>query len=337
MGPFDPFPRWNTPFLLVSIAPPMVHAYPKSMESNRRIFLGQAAAAALTGCVTSAKGPQTMIRTLAGTLTGMPTSDGAGVKLTRVIGQPRLRNLDPFLMLDRFHSDDPGAYIAGFPDHPHRGFETVTVMLDGKMLHKDSRGNAGLIGGGGIQWMTAGRGIVHSEMPQQERGLMSGFQLWVNLPKTEKMTEPFYQDLAPEKIAEVHLDGGGLARVIAGDVFGVRGPIRPRPSEPILAYLTLKPGEKVSLPTPRSHKAFAFVNQGTLSVSGSKVEQNDIALLSEGESLVLEAGGGGASFLLAAGKPFGEPIVQYGPFVMNTEEEIQRAFYDYRRGTLGHD
>jgi quercetin 2,3-dioxygenase len=276
-------------------------------------------------------------RTIAETLTGMATSDGAGVKLTRVIGQPKLRNLDPFLMLDRFHSDDPEAYIAGFPDHPHRGFETVTIMLAGNMLHKDSRGNSGLIAGGGVQWMTAGRGIVHSEMPKQEQGLMSGFQLWVNLPASEKMSEPFYQDLQADKIAEAKLDGGGLARVISGDMFGVLGPIRSRPSRPHLAYLSLKPGEKVRAPLPRGHKAFAFVNQGSLRVEGKPANASEIALLSDGEAVTLEAADLGASFLLASGMPFGEPIVQHGPFVMNTEEEIRRAIFDYQKGTLGHD
>jgi quercetin 2,3-dioxygenase len=313
------------------------------MDATRRMFLAQSAIL-LSGCTrpdakrgVGVKEPANMSRTIMNTMKGVATSDGAGVKLTRVIGQPRLRNLDPFLMLDRFHSDDPTAYIAGFPDHPHRGFETVTIMLDGKMRHKDSRGNSGLIGGGGVQWMTAGRGIVHSEMPQQERGLMSGFQLWVNLPKEEKMTAPFYQDLAPENLAEVHLDGGGLARVIAGEMFGVRGPIRPRPSDPHLAYLVLKPGETVTVPTPTTHKAFAFVNRGAVNIGERAAQETDLAVLSEGDAVVLQGGEQGAALLLAAGRAFNEPIVQQGPFVMNSEEEIQRAFYDYRRGTLGHD
>ena len=174
-------------------------------------------------------------------LEGMATSDGAGVRLTRVIGQPALRHLDPFLMLDRFHSDDPGAYIAGFPDHPHRGFETVTVMLHGRMRHRDSRGNAGLITGGGVQWMTAGRGIVHAEMPEQTQGLMSGYQLWINLPARQKMAAPAYQDLSPERIAEQRLGrAGSLLRVIAGEVDGQRGPVRERPTQPLLLILALE-------------------------------------------------------------------------------------------------
>lgn len=276
-------------------------------------------------------------RTVRELIDGMPTSDGAGVRLTRVIGQPRLRNLDPFLMLDQFRSDDPNAYIAGFPDHPHRGFETITVMLDGRMRHRDSRGNSGLITGGGIQWMTAGRGIVHSEMPEQEQGLMSGFQLWLNLPREEKMCAPFYQDMQADRIPVADLDGRGSARVISGDIFGVRGPVRPRPSEPLLADIRLEPGHKVRVPTPRGHAAFAFVYQGSAKVGGAAAQERKLAILQPGESVEFEAGDQGAGVLFAAGKPFGEPIVQHGPFVMNSQEEIQRAFYDYHAGTLGHD
>jgi redox-sensitive bicupin YhaK (pirin superfamily) len=316
------------------------------MATTRRTFLTQAAAAALgltvPACATRKETavlttPQTSARLVREVLPGMATSDGAGVRLTRVIGQPRLRNLDPFLMLDRFHSDDPGAYIAGFPDHPHRGFETVTVMLDGRMRHKDSRGNEGLIRGGGIQWMTAGRGIVHSEMPEQERGLMSGFQLWVNLPASEKMTEPFYQDLQPERLAVAKLDGRGEARVVSGDLFGVKGPVRPRPAEPLLAHLSLGAGQKLEFPVPVGHTAFVFVNEGALTIGERAVRRAELAVLEAGERVAFVAGAEGAQLLFAAGKPFGEPIVQHGPFVMNTREEIERAFYDYRRGTLGHD
>lgn len=315
------------------------------MLYSRRVLLSQAAATAAglwsAGCTrqesTVTVSSQASFRKVRDVLPGIATRDGAGVSLTRVIGQPKLRNLDPFLMLDRFHSDDPDAYIAGFPDHPHRGFETVTVMLDGRMRHKDSRGNQGLIRGGGIQWMTAGRGIVHSEMPEQERGLMSGFQLWVNLPKAEKMSEPFYQDLQPEKLAVADLDGKGKARIVSGDLFGVRGPVRPRPSEPMLAHVTLVPGHRVEVPLPKEHTSFVFVNEGSISIGDRKVSRAELALFGPGDRLAIEAGATGAQLLLAAGKPFGEPIVQYGPFVMSTQEEIDRAFYDYRRGTLGHD
>jgi quercetin 2,3-dioxygenase len=276
-------------------------------------------------------------RTIETTLQGLATSDGAGVKLTRVIGQPRLRNLDPFLMLDHFHSDDPNAYIAGFPDHPHRGFETITIMRAGKMLHKDSRGNTGLIQGKGVQWMTAGRGIVHSEMPQQDNGLMSGFQLWLNLPSGEKMTAPFYQDLQPDALPLVALGNGSQAQVIAGDLFGVKGPIRARPSEPLLAFIELAPGAHLDIPTPPAHRAFAFLQEGMLTVGQTNIANREIAMLSAGDTIRLTAGEHGAQLLFAAAKPFHEPIVQHGPFVMNTQDEIERAFYDYRRGTLGHD
>ncbi len=319
------------------------------MSRSRRTFLSQLAGASVSGLALSLPGcatrkdnamtatPRPLPRTVQDVLPGMATSDGAGVRLTRVIGQPRLRNLDPFLMLDRFHSDDPNAYIAGFPDHPHRGFETVTVMLDGRMRHKDSRGNHGLIRGGGVQWMTAGRGIVHSEMPEQEQGLMSGFQLWVNLPAAEKMSEPFYQDLQPEKLSIADLDGRGKARVISGDLFGVRGPVRARPAEPLLAHLALGAGQQLDYPVPIGHTAFLFVNEGSVTIGGRKIERAELAILGAGERIALTAGDAGAQLLFAAGKPFGEPIVQYGPFVMNTKDEIERAFYDYRRGTLGHD
>lgn len=273
-------------------------------------------------------------RTVERIVAGTPTSDGAGVKLTRVLHGALQKRLDPFLMLDAFGSDDPDDYIAGFPDHPHRGFETVTVMLDGRMRHKDSRGNSGLIGGGGIQWMTAGRGIVHSEMPEQERGLMSGFQLWVNLPRAEKMAEPFYQDVKPDKVPRVSLDGKGEARVVSGDLFGARGPVRERPSAPLLAHVTLRPGHRIDVPTPASHTAFVFVGGGAIDIEGRTLGTAEVGVL---ERVVLTAGERGASLLLAAGKPFGEPIVQSGPFVMSTEEEIQRAYYDYQRGTLGRD
>jgi quercetin 2,3-dioxygenase len=273
-------------------------------------------------------------------LRGMATSDGAGVKLARVIGQPALRNFDPFLMLDRFHSDDPGAYIAGFPEHPHRGFETVTIMLEGRMRHKDSRGNEGLIVGGGAQWMTAGRGILHSEMPEQQGGFMSGFQLWINLPSTEKMCEPVYQDLQPEALAHATLAGSGQAHVIAGELFGVRGPVRARPSEPMLAHVTLGPNESHTVPVPHSHKAFVFVSKGSIQIAGGpgqQVSSDQIAILGDGDHVQITSESAGAELLFAAGKPFGEPIAQHGPFVMNTNAELEQAFADYRRGTLGRD
>lgn len=268
----------------------------------------------------------------------MPTKDGAGVELSRVIGQPALRNLDPFIMLDRFHSDEPGAYIRGFPDHPHRGFETVTVMLEGRMRHKDSRGNQGLITGGGSQWMTAGRGIIHSEMPEQERGLMSGYQLWVNLPAKEKMCPQYYQDLAPSAIAEsVLATASGRVRVISGDVNGLAGPVRTRPTQPIVATAVLEDDRAFEVDTPAEHAAFVFVGSGELDIGAENAETTvatgRIAVLGPGERIRMRARLR-SEVLIAAGKPLREPIVQRGPFVMNTEAEIERAWADYRAGVL---
>jgi len=271
-------------------------------------------------------------------LAGMPTKDGAGVELSRVIGQPALRNLDPFIMLDRFHSDEPGAYIRGFPDHPHRGFETVTVMLEGRMRHKDSRGNQGLITGGGSQWMTAGRGIVHSEMPEQERGLMSGYQLWVNLPAKEKMCPQYYQDLVPSALAESVLGtGSGRVRVISGDVNGLVGPVRTRPTQPLVATVVLEDDRAFEVETPAEHTAFVFVGGGEVDLGDENAEttvgMGRIAVLGPGARIRMRARMR-SDVLIAAGKPLREPIVQRGPFVMNTEAEIERAWADYRAGVL---
>lgn len=278
------------------------------------------------------------VRRVARVLAGMPTSDGAGVRLSRVIGQPALRHLDPFLMLDRFASDDPSAYLRGFPDHPHRGFETVTIMLAGRMRHRDTRGGHGLIAGGGVQWMTAGRGIVHSEMPEQDRGLMSGFQLWVNLPAAEKMCPTFYQDLAPHEVAEGAHGAGGLLRVTSGEHDGLRGPIRPRPTEPLLLTATLADDTPLEVAVPRAHTAFVYVHEGEVHVGpehdARAVGSGTLAVLGQGERLRLRARARRAGVLVAAGRPLREPIVQRGPFVMNTEAEVEQAFADYRAGVL---
>jgi redox-sensitive bicupin YhaK (pirin superfamily) len=300
-------------------------------SQGRRAFLVTTAAALARPAWGVAKTDRQIERTL----TGLGTSDGAGVRLTRVIGQPALRHLDPFVMLDRFHSNDPRDYLAGFPDHPHRGFETVTVMLEGHMRHRDSRGNAGLITGGGAQWMTAGRGIVHSEMPEQERGLMSGFQLWVNLPAREKMAEQHYQDLAPARIAEERLGrNGSVLRVIAGRTSGLTGPVRPRPTEPLLLTARLEDDQPLSLEVPRDHTAFLFVATGEISVGATSVLQGCLAVLGPGHRLRLRATNRRSEVLVAAGRPLHEPIVQRGPFVMNTEAEIEKAIADYRAGVL---
>jgi redox-sensitive bicupin YhaK (pirin superfamily) len=309
------------------------------MVHGRRLFLVQSGAlvAAVAGCRGSQApaGVARSFRGVARTLSGMATTDGAGVALTRVIGQPALRNLDPFILLDRFRSDDPAAYIRGFPDHPHRGFETVTVMLSGRVRHKDSRGNQGLITGGGAQWMTAGRGIVHSEMPERVEGLMSGFQLWVNLPAAEKMCPQAYQDLQPAQLKEERLGpSGSRVRIIAGD----GGPVRARPTQPMLMTVALEDDRPFEIDTPPGHAAFVFVGEGAADVgadgASTRVAQGTIAVLGAGDRIRVRATDQRADVLVAAARPIGEPIVQRGPFVMNTEEEIRRAWDDYQRGVL---
>ena len=270
-------------------------------------------------------------RSIAWTGRGMAASDGAGVKLTRVIGQPRLPDLDPFLMLDEFGSDDPEAYIAGFPDHPHRGFETVTYMLAGRMRHRDNKGNEGLLTAGSVQWMTAGRGIVHSEMPEQEHGLMQGFQLWLNLPAKDKMSDPRYQDIAPERIPVAHPAPGVEAKVIAGALAGVRGPVEAGATEPFYADFTLAPGAEVTVDLPSGHNAFAYVYEGAAAVAGQPLERGTIAVLTS-EGAVSLASDHGARLILVAGKPLREPVAKYGPFVMNSTDELRQAFADYQSG-----
>jgi redox-sensitive bicupin YhaK (pirin superfamily) len=314
--------------------------------TRREILVSSAAlaATAVVGCRASSSVPSPAIlaltpRCVLQVLTGMPTADGAGVRLTRVIGQPALRNLDPFILLDRIHSDDPSAYVRGFPDHPHRGFETVTVMLEGAMRHRDSRGNHGLITGGGAQWMTAGRGIVHSEMPEQDRGMLHGFQLWVNLPAREKMCEQRYQDLAPTKIVESSLSpGGSKVRIISGSANGLAGPVRSRPTDPTLATLSLVDDAPFDLDVPSDHTVFAFVHGGAVDIGPdgvtTRVPEGTLAILGPGNRIRIRALEEASGVLLAAGKPLREPIVQRGPFVMNTEAEIEQAVADYRAGIL---
>ena len=313
-----------------------------STFTRRSLLVHSAAGASLALSARTFAGPAAVVPSLRKVerfLPGIPTADGAGVRLSRIIGQPALSDLDPFVMLDRFHSDDPRAYIAGFPDHPHRGFETVTVMLAGYMRHRDSRGNAGLIAGGGAQWMTAGRGIVHSEMPEQDTGLMSGFQLWVNLPASEKMCPPAYQDLASAQIKTERIGGaGGEMRVIAGRAGGVTGPVRKRPTDPLLMTLTLEDDRPFELALPEDHTAFAFVHSGEVFFGGdddaTPVAAPNIAIFGSGNRVRLRARNQRSAVLLAAGRPLREPIVKRGPFVMNSEAEIQRAFADYRAGVL---
>jgi redox-sensitive bicupin YhaK (pirin superfamily) len=276
-------------------------------------------------------------RGVAKVVTGQPTSDGAGVRLTRVIGTPALEQLDPFLLLDEFKSDRADDYLAGFPDHPHRGFETVTYMLAGAMEHRDHAGNRGELVPGSVQWMTAGRGIVHSEMPRQRDGLLWGFQLWVNLPARDKMIAPRYQDIAPDAIPEVKLAEGVTARVIAGAAGGAAGPVTGIATAPLYLDVRMAPGAAVELPLAAGHTAFAYVYEGrvTLGAGGQDVGAGQLATLTDGESLrALTAPAAGARFLLLAARPLREPISRYGPFVMNTREEIVQAVDDYRSGRL---
>ena len=275
----------------------------------------------------------TRTRRLVKTLAGMPASDGADVKLNRIIGQPALPDLDPFLLLDEFGSDDPKAYIAGFPTHPHRGFETVTYMLAGRMRHRDNAGNEGLLGPGSVQWMTAGRGILHSEMPEQDAGLMQGFQLWVNLPAKDKMTAPRYQDIAADRVPTAQLGEGVSAKVLAGEIAGVRGPVDPGATQPIFLDIALAAGGAASVPLPEGHNAFVYVYEGAAAVgdSAETLARGQLGVLSGGGEVSL-ASEAGARLILVAGKPLREPVAKYGPFVMNTEAELQQAFADFRAG-----
>jgi len=264
---------------------------------------------------------------------GMKTSDGAGVKLTRVIGTPALRRVDPFLMLDEFRSDNPKDYAAGFPDHPHRGFETITYMIAGNFRHKDNHGHEGVLRTGGAQWMTAGRGIVHSEMPEQKEGLAAGFQLWLNLPAKDKMCVPSYRDLQPEDIPRVDLGGGAEARVLAGRVGDVKGPIEGRATEPVYVDVLLPAGTSATIPVPKGHRGFVYPFEGEAIVAGGKsLARGEIGVLSDGDDIVLEARGGAVRALVVAGKPINEPVAQYGPFVMNTVEELEQAVADFSNG-----
>ncbi|MDP2274833.1 MAG: pirin family protein [Archangium sp.] len=297
---------------------------------KRRELLLTSAALALS-C--AKKSSTTSSRAVSAVIPSQPTKDGAGVSLNRALGNRALGMLDPFLMLDEFQTENPDDYIAGFPDHPHRGFETVTYMIHGAMEHKDSVGNQGRLRPGSAQWMTAGRGIVHSEMPKQERGLMWGFQLWVNLPAQRKMIPPRYQDIAPEVIPELALERGRV-RVIAGSVEGKTGPVSGIDVEPLFLDVTLEKGGSLTVPTPARHNSFVFVTDGAMRVGSSReeVKKGHLAVLSAGEVLRLDGEQGRA--LVLAGRPLGEPVSRWGPFVMNTDDEIKQAIEDYRSGRL---
>ena len=277
-------------------------------------------------------------RSVARVVRARDTSDGAGVRLRRSLGGPELSELDPFLLLDEFRSDDPGDYLAGFPDHPHRGFETVTYMLAGHMEHRDHMGNRGDLAAGSVQWMTAGRGIIHSEMPRQEQGLMWGFQLWVNLPAKDKLCPPRYQDIPPDAVPEVEIAGGaGSARVVAGSFQGTAGAVSGIATDPLYLDLRLAPKAEITVPFPLGHAALAYVYGGEAwagSAPGMRLATAQLGVLGDGDELTLRAGEEGARLLLIAGKPLKEPIVRHGPFVMNTREEIMQAVRDYQTGRL---
>ena len=265
---------------------------------------------------------------------GVATSDGAGVKLTRVLAGQLQQRLDPFLMLDAFASENPDDYIAGFPDHPHRGFETVTYMLDGHMRHRDSTGNEGLLESGGMQWMTAARGVIHSEIPEQVDGLMEGFQLWLNLPAQRKMGDPWYRDFTSDAIPEYVTPQGVTVRVIAGTSNGVAGAVTREITEPLYLDIHAPAGTEFSTALPASHNAFIYVYRGAVQVGDTKVNARRMGILGNtpGANSVTIRAAEAARLILIAGKPLGEPVVQYGPFVMNTQQEIYQALNDFRNG-----
>ncbi|MCA3242757.1 MAG: pirin family protein [Rubrivivax sp.] len=302
---------------------------------------------ATTAATTTAPSVVTASRPVERLVQGQATSDGAGVKLVRVLTQDLQRRLDPFLMLDAFGTENPGDYIGGFPDHPHRGFETITYMLEGRMRHRDSAGNEGLLVPGSVQWMTAGRGVIHSEMPEQQEGAMEGFQLWLNLPGKTKMQPPWYRDIASSEIPEWHAEGVTV-RVIAGATHGVAGAVQRADTEPLYLDVHLAPGARFEQPLPTTHNAFAYVYRGSLAVAGTAVRRGRMAIFANPrpdfsvgatagagpDGVLLEAGDEGAKAILIAGRPLREPIAQHGPFVMNTQQELYQAVEDFRAGRL---
>lgn len=258
-------------------------------------------------------------------------TEGAGVTVHRSIGTPALKNLDPFLMLDHFGSDNPDEYIAGFPEHPHRGFITFTHMLDGHMAHRDSMGNRGDLKAGGAQWMKAASGVIHSEMPQQTNGLMRGFQLWINLPASEKMADPAYQEFSADTIPEVALEQGSV-RVLAGRFGATHGVIEDPATDVLYLDVSLAAGAHFTVPVEQARNAFVYLFEGSARLAGDVLATHTLAVLGPGDAVEIAAGDAGARFILVAGKPLGESVVQHGPFVMNTREEIEQAFSDYREG-----
>lgn len=275
-----------------------------------------------------------MSSVIKGRFRGIPAQDGAGVKLTRVINQPALKHQDPFLMLDEFRSDNPNDYIAGFPPHPHRGFCTLTYMLAGRMEHQDSVGNTGVVEAGGAQWMKAAKGIIHAEMPKQEEGLMWGFQLWLNLPAKDKMSPAEWADHPSDSIPVIAQDGAEI-RLVAGEYSGQQGPIQQPERRFLMADVRLGENTKTSLESQHQRQRLAYVYQGELSLNGEIVKRGELLKLDQEATLELTTSGETAAFILLAAEPIGEPIVQYGPFVMNESHEIEQALRDYQAGRIG--
>lgn len=272
------------------------------------------------------------LRKVARVIRALDTSDGAGVRLKRSVGSPALPMLDPFLMLDSISSDKADDYIAGFPEHPHRGFETVTYMVEGAMRHNDSIGSEGVLRSGGVQWMTAGSGIIHSETPEQEDGLLQGFQLWINLPAKDKMRRPRYQNLEADSVVEISPADGVDIRLVAGSAFGKTGPVSGIVTNPVFMDVKLAAGAEVTLPVPEGHAAFTYVFIGDAEVASRNVPTHHLAVLKDGNAVLLKGGKEGGRLLLVAATPIDEPIARHGPFVMNTREELMQAFEDYQRG-----
>ncbi len=272
-------------------------------------------------------------RTIQQVIPGLPASDGAGVKLIRSLGSADHLRVDPFLMFDEFSSENPDDYVAGFPSHPHRGFETVTYLLDGHMLHEDHLGNRGDLKSGAVQWMTAGRGIIHSEMPQQENGRMRGFQLWINLPAKEKMKPAGYRDIQPDEIPTV-LFSDGKIKIVAGTYEGTNGPVQGGATEPLYWDVQLNSGKTFSANIPETHSIYIYPFEGSVEISDRVLKAHEGGVLGSGDKVEIKAGPDGARFLVLAAKPLKEPVVQYGPFVMNTRQEIEQAIRDYQSGEL---
>ncbi len=272
-------------------------------------------------------------RTIANVYNSEPTSDGDGVKINRVAIRGNLAALDPFLLLDEIASDEAADYIGGFPPHPHRGFETVTYMLEGAFTHTDHMGNKGHLRSGGVQWMTAGKGVIHSEMPEQEEGRLHGFQLWVNLPAKDKMQPARYQEFEPEDVPEVELEGGGLVRVVAGAFNGTLGPVAQVATNPSYFDIRLPAGKTVEIDTILGHNSLFFMYKGEVEIQGANVKKGQLAQLTDGDRVMLHANEDVGLIFLSA-KPIREPVANYGPFVMNTQAEIEQAILDYNNGTL---